>query len=126
MLAISLIQIPRMQNAPSPLDVQDAYKYHNDPKRLRRWNWGAFVLTPFWALANGLDWWFIFSFFPGVSIIARFYVLWYGNRLAYEKSRVRSIEKFMNRQETWSRWGEWLLIVILVLIVFGVVMNAFM
>jgi hypothetical protein len=108
------------------LDWQDPYKYNNDPKRLRRLNWGAFVLTPFWALANGLEWWFIFSFIPGVSIIARFYMLWYGNRLAYEKSRVRSIQKFMDKQEGWSRWGEWIMIVVLCLIFLVVVMTAFM
>jgi hypothetical protein len=69
---------------------------------LKRWNWGAFFLTPFWALRHGLDWWFFFSIMPGVAILARFYMGWYGSRLAFEKSRVRSIERFMKVQRNWT------------------------
>jgi 4-hydroxybenzoate polyprenyltransferase len=76
-----------------------------DRSVLRQWNWGAFVLTPFWALTHGLDWWFFFSMMPGVHIIARFYMGWYGSRLAFEKCRYRSLKRFMKVQRTWSNWG---------------------
>src|SRR5687768_6012254 len=74
-------------------------------KKLEKWNWGAFVLAPFWTLANGLERWTILTFIPGVNLAAVIYLGLYGNRLAYEKSDIRNIEHFMVLQEHWNKWA---------------------
>jgi hypothetical protein len=77
----------------------------NDQKKLRRWNWGAFLLAPIWSLANKLDKWAFLSFIPFVNIVAMFYLGYHGNRIAFKKSKMESVDDFIAIQNHWALWG---------------------
>ncbi len=77
----------------------------NDKEKLKKWNWGAFLLAPIWTLANKLEKWTILCFVPGVNIFVIFYLGQNGNRLAFEKSAIGSVDDFMTVQKDWGRWG---------------------
>lgn len=76
-----------------------------DRMKLEKWNWGAFLLAPFWTLSNRLEKWTIITFIPGVNLVAGIYLGRHGNRLAYEKSDIRNIEHFMGLQAQWNKWA---------------------
>jgi hypothetical protein len=76
-----------------------------DMKKLGKWNWGAFLLAPFWTLSNKLDKWAILTFIPGVNIPTVIYLGFKGNRLAYDKSQIRNVDQFMTLQGQWNTWG---------------------
>lgn len=73
--------------------------------QLNEWNWGAFVLSPFWVLANKLDWLLILCSIPFVNIALMFYLGISGNKLAYKRSEIKNINDFMGVQREWSTWG---------------------
>ena len=77
----------------------------HDRKKLEKWNWGAFLLAPFWTLANKMEKWTILTFIPGVNLVAVIYLGRHGNRLAYDKSDIRNIEHFMVLQGHWNKWA---------------------
>jgi hypothetical protein len=74
-------------------------------KKLKKWNWGAFLLSGLWAFGNKLTLWAILSFIPGLNLIVIFYLGSKGNQLAWEKSNSISIEDFIKIQDYWSKWG---------------------
>lgn len=76
-----------------------------DRMKLEKWNWGAFLLAPFWTLANKMEKWTILTFIPGVNLVAVIYLGRHGNRLAYEKSDIGNIEHFMVLQGQWNKWA---------------------
>ena len=86
--------------SPSKIDRRNENKW-----KLKKWNWGAFLLAPFWTLANKLDAWFILCSIPFINIITIFYLGFNGNRLAYPKSSIDSVDDFMAVQRYWSIWG---------------------
>jgi hypothetical protein len=50
------------------IDNRDVKIVSNDKEKLKKWNWGAFVLAPVWTLANKLETWTILYFVPVVNI----------------------------------------------------------
>ena len=77
-----------------------------DSNKLLKWNWGAFLLAPFWILANKLSvGWFLLLFVSLVNIVALFYLGFNGNRLAYPKSNINSVDDFLDLQKEWNTWG---------------------
>lgn len=98
--------------------------------KLRRWNWGAFWLTWIWAVGNkvwfgllliplflyislllpnikelmeeGL-WWIIFL--PAIYMLLWLYIAVHGDKLAWEKTKVRSIAEFKKTQHKWAVAG---------------------
>lgn len=76
-----------------------------DKQKLTKWNWAAFLMAPFWTLANKLDKWFLLTVIPGVNVVAIIYLGLKGNRLAYEKSTIRNISEFMLFQAHWNKWA---------------------
>lgn len=76
-----------------------------DLKNLSVWNWGAFALGPIWTLANRLEMWTLLLFIPFVNIIVLFHLGYNGNRIAYKKSGIRTVDDFMIVQKLWNRWG---------------------
>ncbi|MBL7853723.1 MAG: hypothetical protein JNL17_04970 [Cyclobacteriaceae bacterium] len=77
----------------------------NDHRKLRKWNWGAFILAPIWTLANRLEKWTILCFVPILNIVVAFYLGYNGNRLAFGKSKIDSVDDFMVIQKNWGLWG---------------------
>lgn len=40
-----------------------------DLRALDKWNWGAFLLAPTWALANNLKWWLFYVSYPELTLL---------------------------------------------------------
>ncbi len=76
-----------------------------DKTKLDKWSWGAFTLGPLWTLANKLELWTVIFFIPFLNILLLFYLGFKGNRLAYEKSNIDSVDDFMSIQKHWDIWG---------------------
>ena len=103
-------------------EIEDT-ELNNETEELKRWNWGAFFLAPFWALSNKLDKWAILSLLPPVNLIAIFYLGFNGNKLAFEKSEIKSVNDFMQIQRTWSKWGIRIFWILLVFGFLGILLN---
>lgn len=94
------------------------------PPELKKFNWGAFLLTWIWGLGNNVRIALIalanvLLFVPAISLIAGIllfaFQIWLGingNRLAWESKNWNSVEEFNTVQKNWAKWG-----VILVLVV---------
>lgn len=80
-------------------------KKTGDRRQLKKWNWAAFLLAPLWTLANRLDKWTLLWFIPVVNIFVIFYLGFNGNKIAFEKSAIMSVDDYMVFQRHWSRWG---------------------
>jgi len=78
-----------------------------------KWNWGAFLLPPFWAAAMNLWGWFAaavvcllvipFAFVGGLFVAC--YLGAKGNELAWTSRRWDSVEQFRATQAAWSKAG---------------------
>jgi hypothetical protein len=76
---------------------------------LRKWNWGAFLLAPFWALGHRL-WWhaavaILLGWIPiaGITIAIAFGLR--GNRWAWARGSYESVEEFRHRERNWVKAG---------------------
>jgi hypothetical protein len=49
--------------------------------------------------------WKIISLIPVVNLIAAIHLGVNGNRLAFEKSKIKSVDEFMFIQSQWNFWG---------------------
>lgn len=94
-----------------------------DWRKLRKWNWAAFLLNGFWALSNNLEKWAILCFIPGVNIVAIFYLGFNGNELAYRKSNIKNVKDFMILQHRWNVFVIRFSLVSLVLFIISVLLN---
>lgn len=96
----------RMRNITIPEVAVAAVDIHSpltEVDKLKKWNWAAFLLCPFWTLANKLDRWFILTLIPGLNILVMIYLGFQGNRLAYEKSSIKNINDYIMFQRDWSK-----------------------
>jgi hypothetical protein len=91
-------------DAPDSDASADADSEVQDMRLLKRSNWAAVLLGPVWTTANKLDKWTVFYFVPPISIGVAIYLGLEGNRMAFEKSNIRSVEEFMIVQRKWSLW----------------------
>ena len=71
---------------------------------LKKWNWGAFLLTFIWGMGNGVMRSFL-VFVPFYGFYEWFMLGIHGNRWAWEKRRWESVEKFHQSQRSWAKWG---------------------
>lgn len=71
---------------------------------LRKWNWGAFLLTFIWGIGNGVMRSFL-VFVPFYGLYEWFMLGINGNRWAWEKRRWESVEHFHRTQRTWAKAG---------------------
>ena len=79
------------------------------PEEIRVWNWGAFALGWIWGIGNNV-WLALLGLLPfGYPIMAVVLGL-KGHEWAWRSKRYDSLEQFMTTQDTWSRWGVWVLI----------------
>ena len=90
---------------------QEQFQKEQDLTQLDKWNWAAFLFSPFWALANKLEKWALLLFVPGVNIFVIFYLGRNGNRLAYRKNKGVSIDDFMAIQRYWGKSAIWLFVI---------------
>jgi hypothetical protein len=88
-----------------PASLEETDNNFNEKLILKKWNWGAFILSPIWTLANKLENWTILLFVPFVNIFVIIYLGLNGNKLAYAKSKSVSVHDFMLIQRYWARWA---------------------
>lgn len=74
----------------------------NDFQKLKKWNWSAFLIAPIWTLANKLEKWTLLTLIPFANIGVAIYLGSKGNKLAFPKSNIKSIDEFMVLQEKWK------------------------
>lgn len=82
------------------------------PDEIRGWNWGAFLLAPFWFMSNRvwigtLAWVPLVGFWMAIALGAK------GNEWAWKSRKWESIEQFQIYQKRWAIAG----------VVFGVSVN---
>ncbi|MGI6294809.1 MAG: RING finger protein [Armatimonadota bacterium] len=107
---------PYVQPAPPPIyrPPQGGYQ-HYYPQRLPpeiagRLNWGAFLLTLFWSIANNV-WIGLLVLVPYVGWVIPFVLLFKGNEWAWQNRRFESLQHFNEVQNAWMKWGVGLLLV---------------
>ena len=94
-----------------------------DKRKLDKWNWSPLLFGPGWTVANKLDKWTVFYFIPPINLIIAIYLGFNGNRIAFEKSTIGSIDDFMVVQEKWSTWSVRLILITIGLALTFLTMN---
>ena len=87
---------PRTQ--PGPVEPDEL------EQELRKWNWGAFLLTWIWGIGNGVMRSFL-VLIPFYGLYEWFMLGINGNRWAWEKRRWESVEQFHRSQRAWAKGG---------------------
>ena len=89
------------------------------------WNWGAFLLCPFWLMNHGALWLgigtFIASFIPPLGIVTFGLGIYFGikgNDWAVRHRTFASEEQFVAVQNAWRNWG---FVLAVIGIVFGII-----
>ena len=88
------------------------------PNELRKWNWGAFLLTWIWGVGNK-------SYLPMWALIPYFNFIWgfvcgaKGNEWAWENQKWESVEQFNKTQEQWAMWGGIVMGILLLILFFS-------
>ena len=103
---------------PTPVTPTPAEADPELEAELKKWNWGAFLLTFVWGLGNGVMRSFL-VFVPFYGLYEWFMLGVHGNRWAWEKRRWESLEKFHQSQRSWAKWG-----IVVAIIVFFIVAGS--
>jgi hypothetical protein len=74
------------------------------PAEVKRWNWGAFLLTWIWGIGNQV-WIALLALIPLVGLVMMFVLGAKGNEWAWEKRRWDSVESFHSTQRKWAIAG---------------------
>jgi hypothetical protein len=90
------------------------------PPEILGWNWGAFLLTPFWAIAHSV-WIGLLCFVPYVGWVMSIVLGLKGSEWAWQNRRFSSVEEFRNVQRTWMVWGIGLNVGVMALALIGIV-----
>jgi len=90
------------------------------PDTIKRWNWGAFLLSWIWGVGNK-TYISLLSLIPGVNIIMMFVLGIKGSGWAWQNREWNSIEQFQRVQRRWTLWGIflWLVNIIFLLVEMG-------
>jgi hypothetical protein len=74
------------------------------PPEIKRWNWGAFLLSWIWGPANRVSY-FIWMIIPLVNIYIWIMLGLKGNEMAWQEDTWVSAEHFHQVQRRWAKWG---------------------
>lgn len=74
------------------------------PDGIKGWSWGAFLLTPIWAIGNR-TWIGLLGLVPYVGFIMAFVLGFKGREWAWKNKEWESVEHFHRVQKKWSFWG---------------------
>jgi len=83
-------------------------------------NFGAFMLTPIWAIAHGCWGIFFLSYIPFVNLIVSFVALFSANEWAWRNRTWRDVDHLKRTQRSWAVAG---LVVLLLSIALGVLIG---
>jgi hypothetical protein len=99
-------------------ETAGAFESPDVEAELRKWNWGAFLLSWIWAIGNRV-WIGLLALIPIVGLVMMFVLGIKGNRWAWEKKRWRDIEDFHRTQRKWAIAG---LVFLVLTVLLGVVL----
>jgi hypothetical protein len=74
---------------------------------LRKFNWGAFLLSWIWAFGHRLWLWGILGLLPLVGTVVMFVLGFKGNRWAWEKGSYASAEELRRKERKWAWAALW-------------------
>lgn len=74
------------------------------PEEIKGWNWGAFLLAPFWLLPNRV-WIGLLTWVPVVGFWVAIALGVKGNEWAWKSRRWKSIDSFKTHQRRWAIAG---------------------
>lgn len=82
------------------------------PKEIKKFNWGAVGLTWIWGAYHGVWRTFfivVLGAFPqyGIFVLPIFLLMlgFKGNEMAWTAQKYESVEKFLEKQNRWKKWG---------------------
>lgn len=107
---------PYIQPNPAPRYIPPQAPYPQSyaspvpPEIAGKLNWGAFLLTFFWAIAHNV-WIGLLVLVPYVGWVMPFVLLFKGNEWAWQNRRFESVQHFNEVQNAWMKWGVGLLLV---------------
>lgn len=73
-------------------------------KEVKKWNWGAFLLTFIWGVGNGV-YVSLLAMIPGINLIMAVVLGIKGNEWAWRKNKCLTITEFKKQQRLWAKWG---------------------
>lgn len=82
-------------------------------REVRKWNWGAFLLTFIWGVGNGV-YISLLAIIPGVNLIMAIILGIKGNEWAWCKNKCLTITEFKKQQKLWAKWGAVSIIIIII------------
>jgi hypothetical protein len=92
------------------------------------WNWGAFLLCPFWLMNHGALWlgigYLVVSLVPFFGIVALGMAIYFGikgNDWAVQHRTFASEEQFVAVQNAWRNWGIFVALIGIVLGIIGAI-----
>lgn len=96
---------------------------------LKKWNWGAFLLSWIWAFGHGLALWGVIAlaagFVPGIGSLAALGIAIYlgvkGNELAWETGKYASLEVLRETEKKWTKWAIIVMCVVLAVTIVALV-----
>ncbi len=83
------------------------------PNNLNQWNWGAFLTTWIWGLANN-SYLTLLALIPGFGFIWAFVCGLKGNEWAWQNKKWSNIEEFNNIQRKWATFSSIIISTILI------------
>lgn len=90
------------------------------PNNLKRWNWGAFLMTWIWGIANK-SYLTLLALIPGFGFIWAFVCGLKGNEWAWKNKKWTNVEEFSRIQQKWSIFGS---IIISTILIFSIITLA--
>jgi len=89
------------------------------PNEIKGWNWGAFLLGPFWSFTNQV-WIGLLCFIPYLGFIMAIILGFKGNEWAWKSRNWSSIEAFKAHQKAWTIAS---LIVFIIIFLLGILSD---
>jgi len=93
------------------------------PREIQKWNWGAFLMTWIWGIANKTYIPLLVAI-PIVGLVVPFICGAKGNEWAWKNKRWDSIEDFKRNQRRWIYWGIFLWMIVIILLVMSQLLNS--
>jgi hypothetical protein len=74
------------------------------PPEIKKWNWGAFLLSWIWGIGNN-TYIALLTLIPYVGFVMIFVLGAKGSEWAWQNKQWESIEQFQRVQKKWIWWG---------------------
>lgn len=84
------------------------------PPEIKRWNWGAFLLSLFWVIGNRV-WIGLLILVPFIGFVMPIILGIKGNEWAWRSRRFESIRHFKRVQSAWAKWSLGIYLVFIIL-----------